>query len=130
MSRSDDADSEAVRPDPDCLDDVVTEAWTRTTDEPDIRGVDAGWLAPHGQWQVGVAVMEFVREGDPPYEDLRRAIESALAGVAGVQRVEREDTEVWLATGSVSGKELIESVARVIDERAEQLRAWYHRPMS
>ena len=40
----------------------MSEAWERRTDEPDIRSVDAGYLRPYGQWQVGVAVMEFVRE--------------------------------------------------------------------
>jgi hypothetical protein len=69
--------------------------------------------------------MEFVREGDPPYEELRQAIEAAIVGVPGVAHVEREDTEVWFATGSPSGRELTEAVARVLDDRAGRLRAWY-----
>jgi hypothetical protein len=107
------------------LDDVVSEAWERRTDEPDIRSVDAGYLRPYGQWQVGVAVMEFVREGDAPYEGLRRAIEAALGSVAGATGVAREDTETWLVSGSPSGMELVAAVARVLDERAGELRAWY-----
>jgi hypothetical protein len=71
--------------------------------------------------------MEFVRRGDPPYEDLRRAIEDALASVAGVEGVWREDTEVWLVGGSPSGRELVAAVARVVDDRADELRDWCSR---
>ena len=71
--------------------------------------------------------MEFVREGDPPYEELRRAIEAALTQVAGVEEVEREDTEVWIVRGATSGRELTAAVAQVVDDRADALRAWYNR---
>jgi hypothetical protein len=109
------------------IDDVTTESWDRMTDEPDIRWVTASFVATSQLWDVDVAVMEFVRRGDPPYEDLRRAIEDALASVAGVEGVWREDTEVWLVGGSPSGRELVAAVARVVDDRADELRDWCSR---
>ena len=57
-------------------------------EELDLRGAV---LVGHSMG--GVAVMEFVREGDQLYEALRFAIESALRSVVGVQDVQREDTE-------------------------------------
>src|SRR5262245_46468523 len=106
------------------LDDVVTEAWERVSDEPHLRCVDRGYLEPYGYWSVGVAVMEFVREGEPPYEGLRDAIEAALAGVHGVEQVLQEDNEVWAVRGAPSGRELTVAVARVVDDRADELRTW------
>jgi hypothetical protein len=108
-------------------DDVVTEAWERVTDEPEIRCVDAGRLDREDGWQVGVAVMEFVRDGDPPYDELVRAIEAAVRSVAGVTGVQREDTEVWWVTGSPSGEQLTQAVADAIDQHADALREHYHR---
>ena len=119
--------SDEIRRADENTDDVVTEAWERVTDEPHIRCVDASYLASFREWQVGVAVMEFVREGDPPYDELRQAIEAALAHVTGVEEVEREDTEVWLVRGAASGRELTAAVAQVVDDRADKLRAWYNR---
>ena len=69
--------------------------------------------------------MEFVREGEAPYEGLRDAIETALAAVHGVEEVQREDNEVWVVRGTPSGRELTAAVARVVDDRADELRAWY-----
>ncbi len=129
MSQADDAnESDEVRRAPESLDEVVTEAWERVTDEPDIRCVCSGYLEPYGEWSVDVAVMEFVREGDPPYEGLRDAIESALRDVSGVTHVLREDTETWIVRGAASGRELTAVVAQVVDARANELRAWYSRP--
>ena len=120
--------SDDIERDEDSDDDVVTEAWGRGTNEPDIRGVGAAYLAPYDEWQVSVNVMEFVRVGDPPYEPVRRAIEAALGSVPGTAGVEREDTETWLVSGTPSGRELVAAVAQVLDERVDELRAWYHRP--
>jgi hypothetical protein len=118
--------SDEIRRADENTDDVVTEAWERATDEIEIRCVDAAYLEPYGQWSVGVAVMEFVREGDLPYDDLRRSIERALSGVEGVERVQREDTEVWIVNGTPSGRDLVAAVAQVVDDRADELRAWYN----
>lgn len=101
------------------------ESWVRTTNEPDIRSVEVMRLEAHGGWQVGVAVMEFVREGDAPYRELVRAIEAAISGVQGVDSVEREDTEVWWVEGSFSGEQVAIAVAGVLDERADVLRSHY-----
>ena len=117
--------SDDVRRADENVDDVVTEAWERVSDEPDIRCVDAGYLERYGYWSVGVAVMEFVREGDAPYDGLRESIEAALAAVQGVDEVQREDNEVWVVRGTPSGRELTAAVARVVDDRAGELRAWY-----
>jgi hypothetical protein len=102
------------------------EAWQRMTDEPDVRGVEAIHNdAPEG-WSVFVSVMEFVRSGDPPYEELRQAVEHALTSVPGVTRVAREDTEVWWVEGKPGGRELVQAVARVLDDRSDSLRGWYN----
>jgi len=101
------------------------ESWVRTTDEPDIRSVDVLRLDSHGGWQVGVAVMEFVRSGDAPYAELVRAIEAAIGSVDGVESVVREDTEVWWIEGSFSGEQVAIAVATVLDERADALRTHY-----
>jgi hypothetical protein len=101
------------------------ESWVRTTDEPDIRSLEVMRLEAHGGWQVGVAVMEFVRSGDAPYAELVRAIETAIGSVDGVESVVREDTEVWWIEGSFSGEQVAIAVATVLDERADVLRAHY-----
>ena len=119
--------SDEIRRADENTDDVVIEAWERVTDEPDIRCVDAAYLATFQEWQVGVAVMEFVREGDPPAAALRAEIEAALAHDIGVEEVGHEDTEVWLVRGATSGRELTAAVAQVVDDQADKLRAWYNR---
>jgi hypothetical protein len=101
------------------------EAWIRLSDEPDIRSVEVIKYDEVGGWQVGVAVMEFVREGDAPYEDLRRGIEEAIRGVVGVSEVLREDNEVWCVVGEASGQQLAIAVASVLDQQADRLREHY-----
>jgi hypothetical protein len=103
-------------------DDQYDEAWERVTDEPDILSVDAAKLAGEPSWQVGIAVAEFMR-GEPLAVEFRQRIAAALSAVAGVQRVDEEDTEVWLVTGSPSGEALIQAAAAVLDDMAPRLRA-------
>ncbi len=108
------------------------EAWAHVTDEPDIRLVEATkdeHRLSGGDWVLSVAVMEFVRIGDPPYAELVQAIEAAALNVPGVSGIQRQDTEVWLVDGSPSGEQLTRTVAEVIDARADALRAWYGRPI-
>jgi hypothetical protein len=98
------------------------EAWERPTDEPDVRGIEAVRIDEIGGWQVTVGAMEFVRD-DPLEADMRRRIAAALRGVKGVVMADEEDREVWLVTGTASGKELTEAAARVVDELAGEIRA-------
>ena len=98
------------------------EAWERPTDEPDVRGIEVVRIDESGGWQVAVAAMEFVRD-DPLETDMRQRIVAALQGVKGVVMADEEDREVWLVTGTASGKELTEAAARVVDELASEIRA-------
>lgn len=76
-----------------------------------------------GRWQVGVYVMEFVRE-DPLESELRRRIAAALESVEGVETAQREDREVWFITGTPSGAALVRAVAEVVDDLADQTRPY------
>lgn len=102
-------------------DEQYDEGWERVTDDPQIRGVDACKLAGEPWWQVGVGVAEFV--GGAPIEgEFRQRIATALRAVAGVQRVDEEDTEVWLVTGQPpSAEALIQAVGAVVDDMAPRL---------
>ena len=102
------------------------QGWQRLTDEPDIRAVEVIRSTTDGpwQWQVVVAVMEFLRE-DPLEAELREAMASALRAVPGVVRVSEEDREVWIVDGSPSGEKLTHAAARVVDDFAERTRDHY-----
>jgi hypothetical protein len=99
------------------------EAWERLTDEPDVRGVDAAWIAAADGWQVSVWVLEFVR-ADPLGAELRQRVASALAAVDGVTEVAEYDRESWFVTGRPSGKALTEAAAQVADDLADRTRAY------
>jgi hypothetical protein len=98
------------------------EAWERVTDDPDVRGIDAVRIDEIGGWQLTVGAMEFVRDGSLETE-MRRRIAAALQAVDGVVMADEEDREVWLVTGTASGKELIKAAAQVVDELADEIRA-------
>jgi hypothetical protein len=85
------------------------------------RGVESTRIDEIGGWQVTVWVMEFVRE-DPLETEIRRRIGAALRAVEGVITAEEEDREAWFVTGTPSGRELTEAVARVVDELADKTR--------
>jgi hypothetical protein len=95
------------------------EAWERLTDDPHVRGIETARVDEVGGWQVTVWAMEFVQDG-PLETDMRRRIADALGAVNGVTRADEEDREVWLVTGTPSGKELTEAAARVVDELADK----------
>lgn len=103
------------------LDSVIAEEWVRKTDEPDVRAVSAYKLREAHWWTVSVQVMEFVRT-DPLESELRRRIANALTDVSGVTDVEEEDREVWTVTGTPTGRALVEAVAQVVDDLADQTR--------
>jgi hypothetical protein len=67
--------------------------------------------------------MEFVREG-PLEGELRRRIAAALRSVEGVETAEEMDTEVWFVTGTPAGEALVRAVAEVVDDLADQTRAY------
>jgi hypothetical protein len=99
------------------------EAWERVTSDWEVRGVEAARRDDAGGWQVTVAVMEFVRE-DPLEGKLRRRIAAALRSVGGVDTAVEEDTEVWFVTGAPSGEALVRAAAEVVDDLADQTRAY------
>ncbi|MFA1549613.1 hypothetical protein [Actinomadura chokoriensis] len=103
------------------LDSAIAEEWVRKTDEPDVRAVSAYKLREAHWWTVSVPVMEFIRT-DPLEPDLRRRIADALTAVSGVTDVEEEDREVWAVIGSPTGRALVEAVAQVVDDMADQTR--------
>jgi hypothetical protein len=102
------------------------EAWERVTDDPDVRGVDAVRVDEAGGWQVGVSVMEFIRQ-DPLESELRQRIAAALRAVDGVTGVEEEDREAWFVTGAPAGRVLAEAAAEVVDDLAGRTRAFLDR---
>jgi hypothetical protein len=101
------------------------EAWERDieVDDGETRWVEAIRNDPGGDWQVAVAVMEFVRE-EPLNGVLRRRIAAALRSVGGVATADEMDTEVWFVTGTPSGEALVRAVGEVLDELAEQTWAY------
>jgi hypothetical protein len=103
--------------------DGTDEAWERVTGEPDVRGVEAARIDFAGGWNVTVAVMEFVRE-DPLESELRRRIAAALRSVGGVETAGEMDREVWFVSGSPSGEALVRAAAEVVDDLADQTRAY------
>jgi hypothetical protein len=104
-------------------DPEIAEEWLRETDERDLRAVDACRIDSLGGWQVSAWVMEFIRS-DPLESQYRRLITNALLGVSGVTSADEQDREMWFVTGTPSGESLVEAVARVVDELADQARAY------
>ena len=100
----------------------VDEVWSRQTDEPDVRGVEAARWDEIGGWQVDVNVQEFFRE-DPLGVELRQRMARALRAVDAVASVEEQDNETWFVTGTPSGEELARAAANVVDDMADRLRA-------
>jgi hypothetical protein len=100
----------------------VDEAWERITDDRDFLGVNATRSADTSRWQVTIAVAEFVRE-EPLESELRQRIAAALADVHGVARVDEDDREAWLVTGTPSGEALIRAAAQVVDDIGPRARA-------
>lgn len=103
-------------------DSEILEEWIRVTNEHEILGVtaskgrDGDW-----QWQVFIAVAEFVRQ-EPLESKLVRRITAALQKVPGAKAVAHEDREVWLIQGEVSGEQLVRSVSETLDTLAPELR--------
>ena len=88
-------------PDDEIMDDEFAEAWSRLTDEPEVRGVNAERWRDEDTWpwQLTVWAMEFVRD-DPLESEIRTAVAAAIRSVAGVNDVQEEDREVWVIEGS------------------------------
>ena len=105
-------------------DPEIEEEWERVTDETDLFGVYAVKTAGEWNWQVSVAVTEFIRE-DPLESSLVVRVTAALDKVEGVTRVVQQDREVWILQGEddVEGSELVKAVSRELEELAPQLRA-------
>jgi hypothetical protein len=91
----------------------VDEVWSRQTDEPDVRGVEAARWDEIGGWQVAVNVQEFFRD-DPLGVELRQRMADALRAV--------EDNETWFVTGTPSGEMLARAAAEVVDSMGDRLR--------
>jgi hypothetical protein len=115
-------DVRQVQPD----DPEVAEEWQRETNEPELRAVAACRVDEMGGWLVSVSVMEFVRS-EPLESELRHSIGNALRGVNGAVRVEEDDHEQWFVAGTPSGRALVEAAALVVDEMANQTRAYVDR---
>ena len=101
--------------------DDVDEVWSRLTDEPDIRGVEAARIDDIDGWLVEVSAQEFFRQ-DPLGLELRRRMAAALQAVGGVASVGEHDNESWFVTGTPSGEALTLAAAGVLDDLADRLR--------
>jgi hypothetical protein len=100
----------------------VDEVWSRQTDEPDVRGVEASRIDEIGGWVVDISVQEFFRQDQLGIE-LRQRAAAALRSVGGVASVGEADNESWFVTGTPSGKALAAAAATVVDDLAGRLRA-------
>lgn len=114
-------EDEVVRIDP--LDDEFSEEWVRESSEPDIRGFGVARLRESGEWQVSVALAEFVRD-DPLETEMRQGIQRSIERVPGVESVSEHDRETWGVTGNPSGEVLAQAVAEVLDELADRARTY------
>jgi hypothetical protein len=101
-------------------DPEISEEWLRETDEPEIRGVGAGYTEEDG-WFVDIWAQEFFRQ-DPLGVELRERVQAALRAVDGVTRVEEGDNESWQVTGNASGEALVQAAARIVDDMADRMR--------
>jgi hypothetical protein len=101
------------------------ESWERDieVDDGEVRWAGAGRIDFAGGWNVHVAVMEFLRE-EPLEGVLRRRIAAALRSVEGVEAAGEMDREVWFVTGTPPGDALVRAVGEVLDDLAEQTRAY------
>jgi hypothetical protein len=99
----------------------VAEAWSRVTDEPEIRCVEAWTDDEVDGWVVEVSVQEFFRQ-DRLGVELRLRMQSALEAVEGVTDVAEQGTESWFVTGSPSGEALTRAAASVVDDLADRMR--------
>jgi hypothetical protein len=105
--------------------DDADEAWERDIEVHDgeVRWVGATRGRFRGDWNVSVAVMEFIRE-EPLEGELRSRITAALRSVEGVEGADEMDREVWFVTGTPSGEALVRAVGDVLDHLAEQTWAY------
>ena len=108
-------------------DPEISEEWLRRTAEPDIRAVSAANIDPLGGWEVSVWVMRLIGPV-PLFSELEQRTASALEAVSGVNGVEVADRDRWFVTGAPSGKALVEAAAQVVDDLADQLRAYVREP--
>lgn len=114
--------SEAVRQVHSASDqDGVAEAWSRLTDEPETRAVEA-WLHVGYGWVVTVWAQQFYRH-DPLGDELRERVARGLESVDGATSVAEHDNESWRVTGTSSGAALTRAAANVVDDLADRLRA-------
>jgi hypothetical protein len=102
------------------------EAWVRVSTEPHLRSVEVIKNDSGGGWSVAIAATKFVHPQHALYGELRQAIEDAIESVPGVTEVERELNEVWWASGSPSGEDLVRAVAHALDHHAHRLRRLYN----
>jgi hypothetical protein len=108
-------------------DPEIAEEWLRKTNEPDIRAVSAAKITTLGGWHVSAWVMQHVRSG-PLAAELEQCIPNAVAAVSGVSSIDWWNPETLFVTGAPSGKALVEAAAQVVDDLADQTRA-YIRPL-
>ena len=114
--------SEAVQQIPSASgQDGVEKAWSRLTDKPEVRAVEA-WLSGCSGWVVTVWAQEFYRQ-DPLGDELRQRLARALESVDGAASVAEHDNESWRVTGTPSGEALTRAAANVADDLADRLRA-------
>ena len=116
-------EAERIQP----ADPEISEEWLRRTAEPGIRAVSAASIDPLGGWEVSVWVMRLIGPV-PLFSELEQRVANALKAVSGVNGVEVADRERWFVTGTPSGKALVEAAAHVVDDLADQIRAYVHEP--
>jgi hypothetical protein len=91
------------------------EGWVRTTDDPELRNLEAHRY--NNDWQVTVWIADYLRD-DPLESELREAMATALRAVPGVTAVHEEDREVWTVEGQPAGDGLLRAAAVVVDDLA------------
>jgi hypothetical protein len=99
------------------VDSEIEQEWSREVDD-EFRGMTASrW--PDGLWQLWVGLADHLRQ-EPLESEMRRAMESALRAVPGVDSVTEGDREMWDVEGSPSPEALIEAAGAVVDALAER----------
>ena len=104
-------------------DEEIARSWVIHPDD-DFRQVTADRIRhePEWPWEVGVSVMEFVRDEETEAK-LSDAVTKAIRRVRGVREAEQQDREVWVVSGLfISGASLVKAVDAAIGRCEPDLR--------
>jgi hypothetical protein len=108
-------------------DGEVFEEWLRvcSKEHQDLHSVYAAKIDDEEYpWQLTFSAGEFMRE-EPFASELSKTITEAIMSVHGAEFTHHDDTEKFIVSGTVSGKELIEKASAAIDTfMLNNLEAW------